>query len=85
MDAFLNWFFAFMTTILEGLWNGIYGLFLAFFQFFNFPVIFDQLERYKGEFNVLGWILCIFAFILAVILALRMLKELKQREAAGSC
>ena len=65
MDAFLNWFFAFMTTLLQGLWEGLYGIFLAFFQFFNFPVIIDQLERYKGDFNALGWILCILAFILA--------------------
>ena len=29
MDAFMNWLFVFMTTILEGLWNGIKGVFLA--------------------------------------------------------
>ena len=60
----MNWFFAFMTTLLEGLWNGIKGVFLAIFQFFNFPVIFDQLNRFKNDFNVLGWILCILTFLL---------------------
>ena len=64
MDAFLNWFFAFITTILSGLWEGIKGVFNAIFQFFNFPVIFDQLSRYKGEFSVLGWILCILTILL---------------------
>jgi len=64
MDAFMNWFFAFMTTILSGLWEGLKGIFNAIFQFFNFPVLFDQLSRYKGDFNVLAWILCILTVIL---------------------
>ena len=72
MDSFLNWLFAFMTTILEGLWNGIKGLFLAIFQFFNFPKLYDQLTMYKGGFNFLGWVLCIITVILtyAIITAL---------------
>ena len=64
MDAFMNWFFAFMTTILGGLWNGISSMFLAIFQFFNFPKLFDQLSQYKGDFNILGWILCVLTVIL---------------------
>ncbi|MBO4452494.1 MAG: hypothetical protein J5793_01020 [Clostridia bacterium] len=64
MDAFMNWFFAFMTTILEGLWNGIKGIFNAIFQFFNFPEIFDQLSRYKSGFNVMGWILCVLTILI---------------------
>ena len=65
MDGFLNWFFAFMTTILEAIWNGISGVFIAIFQIFNFPAVFDQLSQYKGDFNVLGWILCVLTIILA--------------------
>lgn len=64
MDAFMNWFFAFVTNILSGIWNAIKGIFNAIFQFFNFPVIFEQLSRYKGDFNVMGWILCIFTILL---------------------
>ena len=64
MDAFMNWFFAFMTTILESVWNGISGLFGAIFSFFNFPVIFDQLNRFKSDFNALAWILCILTILL---------------------
>ena len=64
MDAFLSWLFAFMTTILRGLWNAVLGVFNAIFQFFNFPVIFDQLNGYKDGFNVLGWILCILTVLL---------------------
>ena len=54
-----------MTTILEGLWTGISKLFIGIFQLFNFPMIFDQLSRYKGDFNILGWILCILTILLA--------------------
>ena len=64
MDAFLNWFFAFITKLLEGLWTGIKGVFNAIFQFFNFPELFDQLSQYKNDFNALGWVLCILAIIL---------------------
>ena len=64
MDNFMDWLFAYMSTILNGLWQGLVGVFNAFFQFFNFPAIFSQLNLYKGGFNVLGWILCIFVIIL---------------------
>lgn len=64
MDAFMNWFFVFITTILKGLWNGIKGIFNAIIQFFNFPVLFDQLSQYKNDFNIMGWILCILTIIL---------------------
>ena len=60
----MNWFFAFITTILEGLWEGLKGIFNAIFQFFNFPNIFDQISRYKNDFNVLGWILCVLTILL---------------------
>ena len=64
MDAFMNWFFAFITTILTGLWDGLKGIFNAILQFFNFPMLFDQLSRYKNDFNVMGWILCIVTILL---------------------
>ena len=54
MDAFMNWFFAFMTSFLEAIWKGITGLFGAVSFLFNFSLIFDQLDRYKTDFNVLG-------------------------------
>ena len=65
MDAFLNWFFAFITTILSAIWGGIKGIFSAVITMFNFPLFFDILNRYKNDFNALGWILCILAVILA--------------------
>ncbi|MBR4910952.1 MAG: hypothetical protein IKZ47_06500 [Clostridia bacterium] len=64
MDAFLNWFFAFMTSFLEALWRGLTGLFGAVSFLFNFPLLFDQLNRFKNEFNFLGWTLCILTVLL---------------------
>lgn len=42
----------------------IVGFFGGIVQIFNFPLYFDQLSRYKGDFNILGWILAILTFIL---------------------
>ena len=72
MDAFMNWFFAFMTSFLEAIWKGLTGLFGAVSFLFNFPLIFDQLDRYKNDFNFLGWLLCILTFLLTygVLIAL---------------
>ena len=64
MDAFLNWFFAFFTTILSSLWNGISGLFSGFAQLFNIPLYIEQLNRYKDGFNVLAWILATISILL---------------------
>ena len=64
MDGFLSWFFAFMTTMLGGIWQIISNLFLGLLTIFNFPVYFDQFSRYKSDFNILAWILAIFCFIL---------------------
>ena len=65
MDGFLSWFFAFMTTMLGGVWQIFSNLFLGFVQIFNFPVYFDQLAQYQSDFGVIGWILVIFCFLLA--------------------
>lgn len=64
MDAFMNWFFAFMTTYLEAIWKGVTGVFGAISFLFNFPLLFDQLARYKNDFNALGWILCVVTMLL---------------------
>ena len=72
MDAFMNWFFAFMTSFLEALWKGVLVFFGAVSFLFNFPMLFDQLDRYKNDFNILGWILCVLTVILTygIIIAL---------------
>lgn len=64
MQGFLNWFFAFMTTMLSGVWQSISNFFLGFVRVFNFPVYFDLVGQYKTQFNAVDWIFTILAFIL---------------------
>ena len=64
MQGFLNWFFAFMTTMLSGVWQSISNFFLGFVRVFNFPVYFDLIGQYKKQFNAVDWIFTILAFIL---------------------
>lgn len=64
MQGFLNWFFAFMTTMLGGVWQSISNFFLGLVRVFNFPVYFDLISQNKNQFNALDWILTILAFIL---------------------
>ena len=65
MDEYLNWFFAFMTKMLDGVWMIIKNLFLGIVQIFNLPYYFDQINQYKNGFGVVGWILCVISFIIA--------------------
>ena len=65
MDAFMNWFFAFMTTMLQAIWTSISGFFGGLFEVFNFPKYFDQIAEYKGGFNILAWILAVLTIIIA--------------------
>ena len=65
MDEFLNWFYAFMTKMLDGVWMIIKNLFLGIVQIFNLPYYFDQVNQYKNGFGVVGWILCVLSFIIA--------------------
>jgi hypothetical protein len=64
MEGFLNWFFAFMTVMLGGIWQIISNFFLGFVQIFNFPMYIQQLNTFKNEFTVVDWILSILCFIL---------------------
>lgn len=64
MDAFLKWFFAFMTAMLGGVWQIISNIFLGLVQIFNFPFYFNQIAAYKAEFGFIGWVLAVLSFIL---------------------
>lgn len=65
---FLDWFYAFMTTMLGGVWRIIKNFFLGFVQIFNFKTYFDQFSQYGAGFSVLEWILAILCFILAFVI-----------------
>ena len=66
MGAFLDWFFAFITTMIDGIWKIISGIFGGIFQVFNIVAYIKQFGTYKGGFSVLDWILAIFSFLLVM-------------------
>ena len=68
MSGFLDWFFAFITTMVDGIWMIISGFFKGLFQIFNVVNYIEQFQKYKGGFSVLDWILAIFGFILVLAL-----------------
>jgi len=65
MEGFLSWFFAFMTTMIQGVWRIFSNFFGGIIQIFNFPAYFDQIQQYKSGFSALDWILCIITLILS--------------------
>ena len=66
MAGFLDWFFAFLTTMIDGIWKIISGIFGGLFQIFNVVNYFDQFKNFKGGFTAVDWILAIFSFLLVV-------------------
>ena len=64
MEAFLNWFFAFITTMFSGIWQGIKSLFLGIVHIFDFGTYFDLFSQFQSDFGPIGWILAILSFIL---------------------
>ena len=66
MSTFLDWFFAFLTTMIDGLWMIISGIFGGIVQIFNIADYIKQFEQFKGGFGVLDWILAVIAFLLVI-------------------
>ena len=66
MAGFLDWFFAFLTTIVDGIWMMISGFFRGLFQVFNVVNHIDQFKNFTDGFNVVDWILAIFGLLLVV-------------------
>lgn len=66
MGAFLDWFFAFLTTMIDGVWKIVSGIFGGIFQIFNVVSYVKQFNAYKDGFGVLDWIFSIISFILVL-------------------
>ena len=66
MSAFLDWFYAFLTTLVEGIWKIVSGIFGGLFQMINVVNHFQQFSLYSGGFDALSWILFIISLILIV-------------------
>ena len=69
MGAFLDWFYAFATTIVNGIWRVISGVFGGIFQIFNIGKHIQQISLYKSGFDAVSWVL----FVLACLLFLAIL------------
>lgn len=91
MDAFLNWFFAFITKMFGGIWEGIKSFFSGLVHIFDFGTYFGLFSQYQSEFGVLGWILAVLAFILVyafwtgivVLIVLLVRKIIRYRSSLG--
>ena len=68
MGAFLDWFFAFLTTMIDGIWKIISGIFGGIIQIFNIVDYVKQFNTYKSAFTILDWILAIFSFLLVTLI-----------------
>ena len=66
MGAFLDWFFAFLSIMIEGLWKIVSGIFGGIFQVFNIVGYIEQFNKHKDGFGVIDWIFSIFSFLLMV-------------------
>lgn len=64
MDGFLNWFFAFITVMLEGLWQIVSGIGGGIAKVFGIPRYIKQFATYSRGFNAVDWVFSILAFIL---------------------
>ncbi len=66
MQGFLDWFFDFMTTIIDGFWKIISGIFGGIMQIFNIVNYVKQFNSFKSSFGALDWIFAILSFILVL-------------------
>ena len=64
MDAFLNWFFSFITKMFGGIWQGIKSFFLGLVNIFDFSTYFGLFSQYQSGFGVLGWVFAVLSFVL---------------------
>ena len=66
MGAFLDWFFAFLSIMIEGLWKIVSGIFGGLFQVFNIVGYVEQFNKHKDGFGVVDWIFSILSFLLVI-------------------
>ena len=66
MGAFLDWFFAFLSIMIEGVWKIVTGVFGGIFQVFNVVGYIQQFNKHKDGFGAIDWILSILSFLLVI-------------------
>lgn len=66
MEGFLNWFFVFISAMLQGVRQTVVGMFSGIAQIFDLPSHLKQFSRYSQSFGMLDWILSVFAALLVL-------------------
>ena len=66
MAAFFEWFFAFITTMAEGLWKVVSGFITGFGQVFNIVFYIAQFKDYKASFGIVDWIFAIISLLVVI-------------------
>ncbi len=66
MAGYFDWFYAFLTTMIDGVWKIISGIFGGIFQIFNIVEYVKQFNTYKDAFGVMDWIFAIISFIIVM-------------------
>ncbi len=66
MAGFLDWFFAFLTTMIDGIWKIVTGFVGGLIQIFNVVDYVKQFNEYKDGFGPVDWIFAIVSFILVM-------------------
>ncbi len=66
MGGYLDWFFAFLTTIIQGILKIFSGIFGGLIQIFN-PISYIEIFKdFKDRFSVLEWILAVITVVLVM-------------------
>ena len=66
MNTFLKWFFAFITMILQGFGEILFGIGRGFKAIFDIPGFITLFRSYSGEFSAGEWVVAILACILVL-------------------
>ncbi len=80
MGAFATYYTDFLWTLLNNIWDFIYGILYAFYKFFVLDIggYFSQLGENIKNFNVLGWVLLILVIVVNTTLVFFLLYRLIQ-------
>ena len=66
MAGFLDWFFTFLTTMIDGVWMIFSGFFKGIIQIFNVSEYLKQFNAYKAGFGIIDWIFAILSLLLVI-------------------
>ena len=66
MNAFLRWFFAFISEMLKGFGLIFSGIAKGFVQIFNIKNYVTIFKAYSVEFGGLAWVLAILSLIVVI-------------------